>query len=86
MIKCPVCDRFEFDEDDYDFETCEVCEWTMDIVQNDDPDFFGGFNWPTLNQARANYQKYGTIMTEKDFAERTAYWEAKYGKRTMPIK
>ena len=83
MFKCPVCGKFEFEHDN-DFDVCEVCHWQNDGVQNDDPDYFGGANWMTLNKARANWEKHGKIMTEDDFRERREYKEAKYGKRTAP--
>ena len=55
MIKCPVCNEFDFPYDsdaENDFEICGICEWGYDIVQHNDPDFFGGFNKESLNEAR----------------------------------
>lgn len=54
--KCPVCGRYEFpDIDSYD--VCDVCGWEDDIVQEDDPDYAGGANRMSLNQARAAWKK-----------------------------
>ena len=41
------------------FDICEVCGWANDSVQAAEPDFTGGANKMTLNQARANYAIYG---------------------------
>ena len=37
------------------YEICQVCRWEDDPVQGDDPDFAGGANRPSLNQARKNF-------------------------------
>ncbi|NLG37630.1 MAG: hypothetical protein GX549_06405 [Clostridiales bacterium] len=36
---------------------CDVCGWQDDGVQNDDPDFAGGANHMSLNQAREAYKQ-----------------------------
>lgn len=48
---CPCCGQYHrnFTED---FGVCEVCEWEEDCVQEDDPDYTGGANSMSLNQAR----------------------------------
>lgn len=38
------------------YEICPVCMWEDDPVQAKDPDFGGGANEITLNQARAAWQ------------------------------
>jgi hypothetical protein len=53
-IKCPVCGEYEFEEDN-DFDICPVCHWENDGVQLDDPDFEGGANDMSLNQAKKAY-------------------------------
>jgi hypothetical protein len=35
-----------------------VCFWEDDVVQNYDPNFSGGANDPSLNDAKNNYIKY----------------------------
>jgi len=40
------------------FVICPVCFWEDDDVQLEDPDFSGGANRPSLNQARTNYQNF----------------------------
>ena len=49
---CPVCGMYEFPEYD-SFEVCEVCGWEDDDLQLKEPDYEGGANDMSLNQARA---------------------------------
>lgn len=49
---CPVCGMYEFSEHD-SFEVCEVCGWEDDCLQLEEPDYEGGANDMSLNQARA---------------------------------
>lgn len=37
-------------------EICPVCGWEDDDIQNDDPDFDGGANDMSLNEAKAAYR------------------------------
>ena len=80
MIKCPVCMRFDFEHDN-NFQVCDVCGWENDGVQHDDPDYRGGANFVSLNEAIANYKECGFAMSEKSKAEYKAYCEARYSKR-----
>jgi len=57
-IKCPVCGKYEFEEEN-DFDICEVCGWENDGLQMDNPDYKGGANKESLNEARKIYQKTG---------------------------
>jgi len=54
MIKCPVCNGYEFEEDN-DFDVCEMCGWENDGVQFDDPNYRGGANRLSLNEAKAEW-------------------------------
>ena len=56
MIKCPVCGQYEFEEED-DFDGCPTCNWQNDGLQNDEPDYWGGANEMSLNDAREMYKK-----------------------------
>jgi hypothetical protein len=38
------------------YDLCEVCDWEDDGVQFDDPDYRGGANVESLNEARAAFQ------------------------------
>lgn len=53
---CPVCGQFQFGEDD-NFEICEICGWEDDSLQRDEPDFAGGANKMSLNQARQAWKE-----------------------------
>ena len=52
---CPVCGQHNFDESD-DFEECPVCGWVNDGVQQADPDYPGGYNRISLNDARKKWE------------------------------
>jgi hypothetical protein len=38
------------------YEVCEVCGWEDDPVQAADPDYAGGANKESLNEARKRWQ------------------------------
>ncbi len=40
-----------------EYDICEECFWENDPVQLNDPDFDGGANEMSLNEAREAYQK-----------------------------
>jgi hypothetical protein len=57
---CPCCCFLTRSEPDYGtFEICPVCNWEDDCVQSNDPNFKGGANQESLNEARENYKKFG---------------------------
>jgi hypothetical protein len=63
-LPCPVCQRLTF-ETVGAWDTCPVCGWNSDPVQetmHDDPT---GANGISLNDARRNYQTFGAITQEK---------------------
>ena len=49
---CPVCGKSHVEE----YDICEICNWENDPVQSQMPDFAGGANKMSLNQARKAYQ------------------------------
>ena len=53
---CPVCGQYVFEHPD-DYEGCPVCHWQDDLVQTEEPDFEGGANEMSLNQAREAWKK-----------------------------
>jgi len=62
---CPCCGELTRSEKDYGtFDICDVCGWEDDNVQADDPDYEGGANRPSLNQARQNYIATGFAKPE----------------------
>lgn len=54
--KCPCCESYTIDEPG-NFDICEVCGWEDDELQSDDPDYRGGPNGMSLNEAREIYKK-----------------------------
>lgn len=53
---CPVCGKWVFEKAG-DYGICAVCGWENDPVQAKDPDFAGGANKMSLNQAKEAYSK-----------------------------
>ena len=51
---CPVCGQYSFTEP---HDICPVCGWEDDRVQLRDPDFAGGANEMSLNEAREAYRR-----------------------------
>ncbi len=57
---CPCCGfRTIATEPPGTYELCPVCYWEDDGVQFADPDFMGGANHQSLNQAKANFREFG---------------------------
>lgn len=53
---CPCCGQHYFTEKNA-YEICPVCGWEDDPVQRRDPDFAGGANTLSLNEARREYHE-----------------------------
>ncbi len=62
--RCPCCGYKTLDPPPHYFEICEVCYWQDDLVQFDEPDRRGGANKVSLNEARANFRKFGAFSEE----------------------
>ena len=56
--RCPCCGYFTLDEPN-EYDICEVCWWEDDNFQLDNPDYAGGANAISLNQARENFRRIG---------------------------
>ena len=55
-LMCPCCGRYKFTE--YaKYEICPICNWEDDPVSRRAPDFEGGANKLSLNQAREVYKE-----------------------------
>lgn len=52
-IKCPCCGETYVKE----WDICENCEWQHDLVHLEDPDYVGGPNQMSLNEARKAYRE-----------------------------
>jgi hypothetical protein len=61
---CPCCEFKTLDSAPGLFDICPVCYWEDDNIQRDDPDYKGGANSISLNEARQNYKKIGAISLE----------------------
>ena len=46
------------------YDICPVCYWEDDPVQFDDPDYAGGANKASLNEARKNFLEFGASEQE----------------------
>lgn len=56
LFPCPCCAARVFSELG-GYEICDFCGWEDDPVQFDDPDYVGGANGKSLNQAKLDWQK-----------------------------
>ena len=60
-VACPVCGYLTFwTEDGFpgSYNVCPICYWEDDPVQFKDPDYAGGANRMSINQAKENFKKY----------------------------
>lgn len=58
--QCPCCGYATFDEEpNGNYDICPVCFWEDDPFQSQDPDDADGANKVSLNEARANFAKFG---------------------------
>jgi rubredoxin len=65
MYPCPCCGYLTIGEQPPGtFEICPVCGWEDDNVQFEDPDYAGGANKVSLNQARQNFATFGATSQE----------------------
>jgi hypothetical protein len=53
---CPVCGLENAFSELGSYEICPQCKWEDDLVQYNDPDFKGGANTSSLNQARNEWK------------------------------
>lgn len=65
MFPCPCCGYLTIGEEPPGtFEICPVCFWEDDNVQFEDPNYAGGANSVSLNQARENFRHFGAVSKE----------------------
>lgn len=66
-IACPVCKTLSFSSLDFpgSYFICAECGWEDDNLQYYDPDYEGGANNVSLNQARENYKLYKIADPQK---------------------
>lgn len=59
---CHCCGFYTLKEEpNGSYEICPVCFWEDDLVQNRDPESWGGANVPSLNEARRNFRALGAM-------------------------
>lgn len=62
---CPCCGYLTFEEmPPGTFDICPVCRWEDDNVQFNEPDYAGGANKISLNEARRNFVLFGAKSKE----------------------
>ena len=54
LVPCPCC-GVGFVSEGHEFDICEECGWEDDDYQFNHPDYRGGANRISLNEARQNY-------------------------------
>ena len=60
--QCPCCGNYTFPETEKppnSYYICKVCFWEDDYSQFHNPEYGGGANEVSLNQARENYKLFG---------------------------
>lgn len=62
LFPCPCCGTPALGEVG-GYEICDTCGWEDDPVQSRDPDFGGGANTMSLNEARRHWVATGTQVT-----------------------
>lgn len=62
--QCPCCGYYTLGDRPGSFDICSVCYWEDDNIQRDDPNYAGGANDISLNEARKNYKKIGAMSPE----------------------
>ena len=63
--KCPCCGFYTIDSDDEVItDICEVCFWQYDITAHEQHERSIGPNGISLDEAKANYKKYGACKRE----------------------
>lgn len=55
-FRCPCCGEKTLAEQNA-WEICDVCGWEDDPLQHDEPDYGGGANSMSLNQAKEAYMQ-----------------------------
>lgn len=54
--ECKCCGKLTIDIDDL-FDICSNCGWESDSIQEDNPDYKGGANQMSLNEAKKAYKE-----------------------------
>mgnify|MGYP000934988302 CR=1 FL=1 len=57
MFECPCCNEKTLTDDPGHYDICSNCGWEDDPIQREDPDYAGGANEMSLNEAREAYKQ-----------------------------
>ena len=64
-FQCPCCGYYTFDESlEGSYAICAVCFWEDDAIQLAKPDYCGGANQVSLQQAQQNFAAFGVSAPE----------------------
>lgn len=55
LLKCPCCGERTLSEYG-SYEICKICLWEDDLFQSRNPDYAGGINSCSLNEARKKWE------------------------------
>ena len=58
LFPCPCC-RYHTLAEERRWEICPICFWEDDPLQCDEPDYAGGVNEESLEEARRNFKAFG---------------------------
>lgn len=80
MMLCPVCGKSEFEEFG-DYDICPVCKWENDGLQYNNPDYAGGANHLSLNEAKLEFLLLSNPVTHAE----TKKYQQIYDKEIISI-
>ena len=63
--KCPCCGNYSLELSPGQFEICDICDWEDDPIQRNEPDYSGGANKISLNEAKEKFKKHGKIIGKR---------------------
>ena len=58
LVPCPCCGKGKVVEN-HEYDICEVCGWEDDPLQFQEPDYRGGANSMSLNEAKLIFRETG---------------------------
>ena len=68
--QCACCGEYTLEKKSM-FDICPVCGWEDDGVQNDDPDYGGGANYISLNEAKRVWKESNHLRAAVKAAKRS---------------
>ncbi|GMO51050.1 MAG: hypothetical protein Pg6C_15490 [Treponemataceae bacterium] len=72
--QCPCCGNVTLESEGL-FDVCEICEWQDDNIQRLKPDYTGGANAISLNEAKAAFKKGIPLAGLRSAAKKRAFDE-----------